>query len=92
MGDLGSLAYVMERIESGRTVYNSDENYVREKFRQLRQDITRESEDPPSTPQDVVESPYPQYTPRVVHGSDAGRGLLSGVPSCQPGKNKIKGS
>ena len=60
MGDLGRLAYVMERIESGRTVYNSDEQYVREKFRQLREDITRESAD---APQGVVEPPPPPHVP-----------------------------
>ena len=54
MGDPRRLSYIMERIESDRPIYNSDEQYVREKFRQLREEITRESENIPDVPPDSV--------------------------------------
>ena len=60
LGDQGRLAYVMDRIEKGRPIYDSDEQYVREKFRQLREEITRESEETPDVPQDRVAPPEPQ--------------------------------
>ena len=60
MGDQKRLAYIMDRIESGRPIYNSDEQYVRQKFGQLRREITRESEDESEqhdASQDSVTSP-----------------------------------
>ena len=60
MGDQGRLAYIMKRIEDGRSIYNSDEQYVRYKFGQLRMEITSESKDEseqPDTSKDIVTSP-----------------------------------
>ena len=68
IGDQGRLAYIMERIENGRTIYNSDEQYVRQKFRQLREEITSEPGDEPEQldlPQDEVTSPPPGPEPPV---------------------------
>ena len=68
IGDPGRLAHIMERIENGRVIYNSDEQYVRQKFKQLREEITRESEDEPEQPdpsQDGVTSPPPDPEPPV---------------------------
>ena len=76
IGDQGRLAHIMERIENGRTIYNSDEQYVRQKFRQLREEVTRESEDEPEQPDsslDRVTSPPPDPEPPVSRkaGDDA---------------------
>ena len=65
MGDPGRLAYIRGRLEDGRTIYNSDEQYIREKFRQLREDITRESAD---APQDVAEPPPSPRVPDKSRG------------------------
>ena len=40
IGDPRRLAYILDRIENSRTIYNSDEHYVREKFRQFREELT----------------------------------------------------
>ena len=51
MGDPGRLAYIMNRIEDGRTVYNSDRQYVQKRFRQLRRDLFGDPmESPESSP------------------------------------------
>ena len=78
MGDPGRLAYIMKRIEDGRSIYNSDEQYVRYKFNYLRGKITSESKDEfeqpdisknivtnpkPDTPKDTVTNPKPD-TPK----------------------------
>ena len=65
MGDPRRLAYIMERIESDRPIYNSDEQYVREKFRQLREEITQKSDDferidaPPPEAPNMTPEPQP---------------------------------
>ena len=65
----------MDRIESGRPIYNSDEQYVRQKFGQLRKEITSESEDEseqPDTSQDSVTSLPPDQqsvSSEAVNGS-----------------------
>ena len=62
MGDQGRLAYIMKRIEDGRSIYNSDEQYVRYKFKHLRGEITSESKDESEQPdmsKDIVTSPKP---------------------------------
>ena len=75
MGDQKRLAYIMDRIESGRPIYNSDEQYVRQKFGQLRKEITSESEDEseqPDTSQDSVTSLPPDQqsvSSEAVNGS-----------------------
>ena len=81
MGDQGRLAYIMKRIEDGRSIYNSDEQYVRYKFGQLRMEITSESKEeseqpdtskdtvaspPPDTSKDTVTSPPPDLQPTVT--------------------------
>ena len=63
VGDSRRLAYILERIENGRTIYNSDENYVREKFMQLREDLTREPEETPAVHQHDATPPEPQPEP-----------------------------
>ena len=82
MGDQGRLAYIMKRIEDGRSIYNSDEQYVRYKFKHLRGEITSESKDEseqpdvskdtvtsqkPDTFEDIVTSPPPDPQPAVPH-------------------------
>ena len=75
MGDQKRLAYIMDRIESGRPIYNSDGQYVRQKFGQLRKEITSESEDEseqPDTSQDSVTSLPPDQqsvSSEAVNGS-----------------------
>ena len=82
MGNPGRLAYIMKRIEDGRSIYNSDEQYVRYKFKHLRGEITGESKDEseqpdvskdtvtsqkPDTFEDIVTSPPPDPQPAVPH-------------------------
>ena len=70
MGDQGRLAYIMKRIEDGRSIYNSDEQYVRYKFKHLRGEITSESKDESEQPdmsKDTVTSPPPDPQPAVPH-------------------------
>ena len=51
LGDPKRLAYIIKRIENGRSIYNSDEDYVREKFRQLREELECGSDsNPEQTP------------------------------------------
>ena len=79
MGDPRRLAYIMERIESDHPVYNSDERYVREKFRQLREEIIQKSDDferidapPPEAPNTTPRTPtidFPQGKQGVVSAS-----------------------
>ena len=70
MGDPRRLAYIMERIESDRPIYNSDERYVREKFRQLREEIIQKSDDferidaPPPEPQTRHQNPNHRFPVR----------------------------
>ena len=45
IGDQRRLSYIMNRIENNRSIYNSDEQYVREKFKQLREEIVQKSND-----------------------------------------------
>ena len=85
MGDPRRLAYIMERIESDRPVYNSDEQYVREKFRQMRKELFSESEVPEPVPESVPE-PTMQSKPTSKDGPSKAwyvlsvfLGLLGGV-------------
>ena len=88
MGDQGRLAYIMKRIEDGRSIYNSDEQYVRYKFGQLRMEITSESKDeseqpdtskdtvtssPSDTSKDTVTSPSLDLQPTVAPKTDNDR-------------------
>ena len=69
MGDPGRLAYIMKRIEDGRSIYNSDEQYVRYKFKHLRGEITSESKDESEQPdmsKDTVTSPKPDTFENIV--------------------------
>ena len=69
MGDQGRLAYIMKRIEDGRSIYNSDEQYVRYKFKYLRGEITSESKDEseqPDVSKDTVTSPKPDTFEDIV--------------------------
>ena len=70
IGDPRRLAYIMERIDNGRPIYNSDERYVREKFRQLREDLTHEAEETPSVHQHETTPPEPQPKPTVIYKDD----------------------
>ena len=82
MGNPGRLVYIMKRIEDGRSIYNSDEQYVRYKFKHLRGEITGESKDEseqpdvskdivtsqkPDTFEDIVTSPPPDPQPAVPY-------------------------
>ena len=40
LGDQRRLAYVVDRIEKNRIIYNSDQEYIESKFKQLRDSIT----------------------------------------------------
>ena len=69
MGDQNRLAYIMKRIEDGRSIYNSDEQYVRYKFGQLRKEITSESKDEsehPDTSENAVTSSQPDRSDDAV--------------------------
>ena len=71
IGDSKRLEYILDRINNDRPIYNSDEQYVRYKFKQLREDLFEEEEeevtDIPS-PENVAKSePEPeQPAPRSV--------------------------
>ena len=44
IGDPKRLAYILTRIKNDRTIYNSDKNYVQERFRHMRDATDRVSE------------------------------------------------
>ena len=91
MGDQRRLVYILKRIEDGRPIYNSDEQYVRYKFKQMRADLFREPEETSEgisesepVPESVPEPPAPQPATKdkpskVWYVLSVFLGLLGGV-------------
>ena len=88
LGEQGWLAYILDRIENGKDMYDRDRQYVEKKFRHLQDNTKdqRQKDEPPIQPKDrtkhvskeVLES-HPTHIPK--HAKEK---VVSGRPKQSP--------
>ena len=87
-GDRDRLSYIMERIENGRTIYDSDRQYVEQKFRQLRDSITGRGEETQKPPTPADDPDVQNIKDSQRHAPDEPSGIGRDSPTVQESRDR----